>query len=274
MPYLSVCGLEFFYRDEGKGSPIILGHSSTGSSGQWRGLSNRLACRYRLIAPDHIGCGRTAHYSGQLSLMEQEISITLRLVELAGAPVHLVGHSYGGSILARAALRLPGRVRSLALIEPTLFYLLRPAGKETEHIEIEAVADHVIHFATADNYEEAARGFIDYWVCPGAYATMDERLRTSIMGSIPALVMECPTSFEPSGATYDALARLDVPILLINGSNTTAAARGVVDILHKLWPDAPMIGIPNAGHMAPITHADQVNSVLEMFVDKHSGSGL
>jgi pimeloyl-ACP methyl ester carboxylesterase len=103
---------------------------------------------------------------------------------------------------------------------------------------------------------------------------MDERLRTSILRSIPALATEWPTSFEPWGATCAALAALRVPIALIRGSNTTAAARGVVDILHELWPDAPMIEIPNAGHNSPITHADHVNSGLERLLDKHSSPAL
>ena len=38
MPQVTVHDVDVFYRDEGAGPAIILGHSSTGSSGQWRGL--------------------------------------------------------------------------------------------------------------------------------------------------------------------------------------------------------------------------------------------
>jgi pimeloyl-ACP methyl ester carboxylesterase len=64
MPQLSLNGLEVFYRDEGSGAPILLAHCSTGSGAQWKALSARLAPRFRLIAPDHIGYGRTSPYSG------------------------------------------------------------------------------------------------------------------------------------------------------------------------------------------------------------------
>src|SRR5687768_6745280 len=55
MPYVHVCDAEIFYRDEGSGPVVLLGHSSTGSSGQWRSLIARLSDRFRVIAPDHLG---------------------------------------------------------------------------------------------------------------------------------------------------------------------------------------------------------------------------
>ncbi len=67
-------------------------------------------------------------------------------------------------LVARVAADAPKRVRSLTLIEPVLFHLLAPAGKVNEHEEIRAVADRAIQFAEAGNPEEAARGFIEYWV--------------------------------------------------------------------------------------------------------------
>jgi len=81
--------------------------------------------------------------------VDHEIEIIRRMIELAGAPVHLVGHSYGGSLMARMALMTPESVRSLTLIEPTLFYLLAPAGFRSEDEEIRAVADRVAHYVDA-----------------------------------------------------------------------------------------------------------------------------
>ena len=42
----------------------------------------------------------------------------------AGSPLALVGHSYGAAVALIAALATPGRVRAMALYEPTLFALL------------------------------------------------------------------------------------------------------------------------------------------------------
>ena len=52
MPQIAMHGHDVNYRDEGSGIAVLLGHSSTGSSGQWRELFKRMSSRYRLVAPD------------------------------------------------------------------------------------------------------------------------------------------------------------------------------------------------------------------------------
>ena len=267
MPRLTVNGLDVFYRDEGSGPPILLAHCSTGSGAQWKALSGRLETRFRLLAPDHIGYGRTSPYSGTAPVMEQEIAIMMALLDIAAGPAHLIGHSYGGSILARVAIRAPERVRSLTLIEPTLFHLLQPSGRVAEHAEIKAVADRVTQHVDAGNLSEAARGFIDYWTGPGAYDGMDERLRLSITQSMPKLRREWPESFFPWGATIEALSTLRLPILLLSGEKTTPPALAVTTILRQLWPTASHAAITGAGHMSPITHGDQVNASIGRFIN-------
>jgi pimeloyl-ACP methyl ester carboxylesterase len=267
MPHITVRNLDVFYRDEGEGPPVLLGHSSTGSSGQWRNLIERMADRYRLLAPDHLGYGRTSSHRGAVSLVEDELAIIAALVDLADEPVHLVGHSYGGSLLARTAVRLPGKVRSLTLIEPTLFYLLQAFGREAEHQEIKAVADRVVHYVDAGDPAEASRGFIGYWVGDGAFEQMDERTQEGIVRGMAKLRSEWPEAFEPHDAKADALAALQVSVQLICATDTTSAARSVIDILRAIWPQALYREIAGAGHMSPVTHPDAVNLAIATFID-------
>jgi pimeloyl-ACP methyl ester carboxylesterase len=131
MPEIRVYGVDVFYRDEGTGPGVLLGHSSTGSGGQWRSLMARLSGRYRLIAPDHLGYGRTGAYIGKEPPVEHELAILHKLIEVLGGCAHLLGHSYGGALAARYAVRAPANVRTLTLIEPALFYLLKPAGLQS-----------------------------------------------------------------------------------------------------------------------------------------------
>ena len=270
MPNLVSHGVDIFYRDEGEGIPIILGHSSTGSSGQWRQLIDRLSERYRLLAPDHLGYGRTGAYPGEAPMFDLEISIIEKLVDLAGTPVHLIGHSFGGAIMARTAVRMPNRIRSLSLIEPTLFHLLRPAGRIAEHTEIKSVADQVIQNVDAGDPQEAARGFIDYWIAKDAYDTMDERLRNAVSAGMPKLRVEWLAAFDAWGATLEALKNLSVPIQLIRATDTTSAASAVIDVLREIWPMARHTDVEGAGHMSPLTHSGIVNSILEEFLDQNS----
>jgi pimeloyl-ACP methyl ester carboxylesterase len=268
MAQIAVHGHDVNYRDEGSGIAVLLGHSSTGSSGQWRELIKRMSSRYRLVAPDHIGYGRTAAYSGGIPLMELEIAVVEMLMRSIAQPVHLVGHSFGGSVFARAAVRMPEQVRSLTLVEPTLFYLLAPSGRAPEHDEIKAVADRVIRYVDEGDADEAARGFIEYWVGPGAYDSMDDRLREGVRAGMTKLAVEWPAAFEPYRATPGALSALNMPIQLIGASRTTPAARAVMDVLRGLWPKAAYAEIGGAGHMSPVTHANTVNEIIDTFVSK------
>lgn len=86
------------------------------------------------------------------------------------------------------------------------------------------------------------------------------------------LRIEWPATFEPYGATIEALSQLRMPVQLIGGSRTTVAARAVMDVLRGLWPNAPYAEIEGAGHMGPVTHAGAVNAIIETFVSGASAS--
>ena len=81
MAQIKVHDLDVFYRDQGHGQTVILGHSSTGSSGQWRGLIDSMANDYRMLAPDHIGYGRTPNSRGLLPVMEHEMAIIQTMMQ-------------------------------------------------------------------------------------------------------------------------------------------------------------------------------------------------
>jgi pimeloyl-ACP methyl ester carboxylesterase len=100
---------------------------------------------------------------------------------------------------------------------------------------------------------------------------MDERLRASILQSMPKLRQEWPESFAAWGATIDSLSALRLPTLLMTGANSTPPARGVTAILRELWPDSSHVEIAGAGHMFPITHADEVNANIEHFLNRIQG---
>ena len=266
MPRVSVHGVDVFYRDEGQGEPVVLAHSSTASSGQWRDLISQLSTRYRVLAPDHLGYGRTGPYRGHLPLMDHEVAVIEALLRLAGSPAHFIGHSFGGSVLVRVASRMPDRVRSLTLIEPILFYLLQGDEKLDEYNEIKAVADRVVRYVDAGDAGEAARGFINYWVGPRGYEKMREDLQASIAKGIAKVRQEWKSAFEPCGATIDKLTEFGFPILLLSGAKTTPPSAAVTGLLRQIWPKAKYAEIEGAGHMSPVTHASVVNPIILDFV--------
>src|SRR5512138_3457520 len=99
--------------------PVILLHCSGSSGAQWRTLASTLEARHLVAAPDLIGYGSAAPWTGRAPFsLAQEAGPILSLIGTLGEPVHLVGHSYGGAVALHIALTRPELVRSLTLIEP------------------------------------------------------------------------------------------------------------------------------------------------------------
>jgi pimeloyl-ACP methyl ester carboxylesterase len=135
-----------YFREAGSGTSVVCIHSSASSSGQWRTLMERLADRFRVIAVDLYGSGKTAAWpQGQPMHLDDEVALLSSVFRAAGDRFHLIGHSFGGAIALKAALANRDRVLSLVLYEPVLFsVLIADAPDSAAAREIFAVRDDTI----------------------------------------------------------------------------------------------------------------------------------
>lgn len=265
MPTLHFKGAEISYRDEGAGPPVILLHSSSSAGAQWRGLVRTLARDHRVIAVDRQGYGRSAPLSPAIDhLFAHESALVAGLIESAGEPVHLVGHSSGGVVAARAALASCPRVASLTLIEPVLMHLADPAHPGVAALH--EIAQQVIAADNAGAAQTAAPAFIDYWNGPGAWEHLPEENRRYIASTMSRVAEEFRTMHRSIWPAAGDLARLTMPVLLMQGARTTAGANAVMERLKAILPFASHVAVAGAGHMAPITHAADVDPMIANFV--------
>ncbi len=100
--------------------PVVFVHGTPGSAGAFVGYLRRmdLAERFLLISIDRPGFGRTRPRRAEPSLARQAAALTALLAALpAGSPpAILVGHSLGGPVIAKAAVRDPARVGGLVVL--------------------------------------------------------------------------------------------------------------------------------------------------------------
>ena len=243
-----------FYREAGTGEPIVLLHCSAGSSGAWVPVMNQLGRDYRALAPDLLGYGRSAPWPLDVPLTSGgELGVLEALLNVAGRPVHLVGHSYGGTVALSAARRFPRRVASLTLIEPVAFHLLRSADEPDGWREVTALAERHLALIGEGRDAAAAEAFVTYWSGPKAWQQMPHAARDAAVRSAAKVAAEWLLMFAAED-DLDEIAGIEAPTLLVCGGRTRTPARWVVEILRQALPHAQHHEIADAGHMSPLTH--------------------
>ncbi len=259
------------FREAGAGSPVICLHSSASSSGQWRALMDRLADRFRVVAVDLYGYGKSPAWPGDRPIyLDDQVALLEPILRAVEEPFHLVGHSLGGAIALKTALAYPGRVRSLTVFEPVLFSLLiehDPEGPAAR--EILSVREDTMRLVDSGDLEAAAQRFLDYWAGNGSWAAMPEERRPRLAASMRAVRSEWHAAFfEPT--TLAEFAAIDMPTLYLTGAESKLSTRTVAGLLTDVLPLSRMEEIESVGHMAPITHPDRVNPVIEEFLQQMS----
>ncbi len=111
--------------DAGTGDPVILLHGNPTWCFVYRRLAKTLSGKFRVLVPDHIGCG----LSDRPESGEYPFTLARRIVDLEGflglagvsTPFHLVVHDWGGPIGFGLAVRQPERIRSLVVFNSAAF---------------------------------------------------------------------------------------------------------------------------------------------------------
>ena len=124
-------GLKYHYLDEGAGDPVVMIHGNPTWSFYYRELVKALRPQYRVIVPDHMGCGLsdkpgTDQYGFQLQNRIDDLQVLLDHLEIKDK-ITLVVHDWGGMIGMACAVAYPQRIARLVILNTAAF--LPPASK-------------------------------------------------------------------------------------------------------------------------------------------------
>ncbi|MCW8889522.1 MAG: alpha/beta hydrolase [Sedimenticola sp.] len=253
--------------DQGTGVPVVLLHSSMSSKEQWYKLTQQLRPDFRVIAIDLYGYGMSDFPSSPDTFrLTDEVSRVADLIEdlLADQPFHLIGHSYGGATALRYSYNHQERMLSLGLYEPVAFHLLEQDDPGLGMID--RVFTQISAHLQSDQTSAAAADFIDFWSGEGTYAglasdkqSLLDRLIHKVALDFQALLNEPLTASD-----YQAIT---LPTCLLRSQASPLPTRRVAEVLEQHLPrlEAHWVG---GVHMAPITHADQVNPHWLNFLKK------
>ncbi len=113
--FLDARGSRLRYLVAGEGEPLVLVHGLGGAAANWLALAPLLLPGRRLIVPELPGHGGSSPLPAAPSLSPYADRLGLLLEHEGATPAAVVGHSLGGAVAVRLALRRPESVSALVL---------------------------------------------------------------------------------------------------------------------------------------------------------------
>ena len=242
-------------------------HASACTGGQWRDLVASLGDRATVMTPDISGYG-VGGPAPQIRGLAARTATIVAMLEEAGRPVHLVGHSFGGAVALQIARARPDLVASLTVYEPAVFDVLEggddPADQQALR-EFRAMAARFRANLVCGHPADAMAGFVTFWGGIGAWAGGNAARRAKFEEQAMT-VMSDFDDMEATGFSLADAARIAVPTRLIRGDRSPSVAQRTADALFAAMPNADQVVLSGQAHMAPIMDAAAVNRAIEAHI--------
>lgn len=266
MPVISQGDVRIDTTDDGSGPAVVLVHSSVSGNRQWRALIDALKPSYRVLAVNLFGYGETTPWPGGDQTLAAQAELVLAVCRQVAGPVHLVGHSFGGSVALKVAAALGAGVNRLVLLEPNPFYLLHQHGRTEAYVEACGLRDFVKQHGGAGDWERVAARFADYWVGDGTLAAMPEKRRNTFIASMPPNFYEWDC-LDAETTSVEEWHRLAADVLVVCARDTKRSVREIFELFREHCKRWSFAEIPEGGHMAPLSRPELVNPIIQRFLD-------
>jgi pimeloyl-ACP methyl ester carboxylesterase len=260
MPNTQNQGVKIYWDEQGQGVPILLIMGLGYPSQMWYRTRPLLAERYRTIALDNRGVGRSDMPPGPYPILVMAEDAAAALDAAGVDSAHVYGVSMGGMIAQEFALQFPHRVRSLILgctaaggptavrAEPEVTQLLMSRGQMTPEQAAEAAVPFIYDSGTPRaRIDEDLAARKDWLVRPEAYINQ-------LMGIL-------------AWEAYSRLERINVPTLVIHGEADRLVPPANGKLIAARIPGAKLVLIPNAGHIFSTDQPDAAHRPVLEFLN-------
>jgi len=261
---IEVNGTSLEVLDTGPGSSgetIVFSHGLLWDTSLFAPQIAALRSRYRCIAWDHRGQGKSASDHRACIGMELVTQDAIALLEhLAPGPVHFVGLSMGGFVAMRVAARRPELVRTLCLIETSAdpepienIGRYRMLSNVVRMLGPRIVGSRVAPIMLGRTILEDPNRRADLATF---MATMTQR--RDIWRAVNGVIDRAGIASE--------LGRINTPTLVMVGDEDVATPRAKSERLVSGIRGARLEVIPHAGHSSTVEEPARVTSGLQRFL--------
>ncbi|HEY9824894.1 MAG TPA: alpha/beta hydrolase [Stenomitos sp.] len=266
-------GTEIYYKDWGRGQPIVFSHGWPLSSDDWDNqMMFFLNHGYRVIAHDRRGHGRSSQTSNghDMDHYADDLATLTANLDLRDA-IH-IGHSTGGGEVTRYIARHgESRVAKAVLISAVPPLMVKTEANP-DGLPKEVFDDFQAQVANnrAQFYWDVPAGPFYGFNRPGTTASqgvIQNWWRQGMMGSAKAHY-DGIVAFSQTDFTED-LNKISVPTMVMHGDDDQIVPYENSGLLSaKLLTNAVLKTYAGFPHGMPTTHADQINADLLEFIQK------
>ena len=260
MPFAAVNGQNIFYTDTGGADKpvLIFSHGLLMDHTMFDPQIATFKDSYRCIAWDERGHGQTAK-TGEcppFSYYDAANDLEALLQHLNIEQAVLVGMSQGGYLSMRCALTHPKVVRALVLIDTQA--MPEDPSLMPHHM---ALVQRWAESGLSDEMAATVESFIlgEGWSGAAAWKAKWKQVDN-------ANLIQCFTTLGQRDDIAQKIADIQVPALVIHGTQDRAIAPERAKAMANTLPQATWVEIEGAGHAANLTHPQPVNQAMQAFL--------
>ena len=248
----------------GEGSPIVLVPGGRTCWLSWEPHAERLSktrkvIRVQLLNVQYGFENRSLPKDYSVKMESQALATTLDELGLR-KPLDFVAWSFGGEVTLDYALDHPERVRSLTLIEPPAFWVLRSQGT------MDRAAKQIVNMLLT-LHGDISEGKLEQFLCAVGFCPPGQSPRDLPQWPLWVQYRQSLRNSEATVKHEDEPARLRAfrrPVLLVKGTGSAKFLHQIIDALAAKLPKAEVVEMP-AGHGPQIVSMDRFLDRLALF---------
>ena len=252
----------------GTGPPLVLCHGGPGLWDMFAGLAAALADRHTVVRWDQRGCGRSQ--PGGPYTLARFVADLDPVVSASGAPVALLGHSWGAQLALAYALDFPDRVTRLVYLSGTGLSIdaWRPAFRAAFVRRLGRDAARLRDLEETDPRAAAMLQWTADVADPAAAEQVVAAMATPWFGvnteANRGIQDDLAGSWDEAAVTARCRA-LEVPTLVLDGAEDSRP-RWAVDPLVAALPKGTRVTLPGAGHLPWLEAPEPTLAALRAFL--------
>lgn len=267
--------MNLFFRESGKGTPLIILHGLYGSSDNWMSIARELSKNYRVIVPDLRNHGASKH-SKEHSYQSMVNDIANLFEQANIEKAHIIGHSMGGKLAMAFAADYPEKIRSLIVADiAPINYLNKTEAQQRNFFHkyvLEAL--NSIKLSKYESRKAIENDLSNYIRDKSTRLFVLKNLHRTKQGFTWKINIETLSKYLPQiigDVNEDSLADrtpiIQYPVLFIKGSLSEYIDNDGIKITKKIYPESEIQTIEGASHWLHAEKPDEFLLLTKRFID-------